>query len=824
MNHITYKDVDMRDETPRKGGMLTRSCVRLGWLVLGVGLFMCSCSKEPAESFAGGDPTSPIVPEAEARMTVESRADLSGVVSGTAFPAGTAKVFSVVGYSGTAVPTAWSSPYIPNVAVNSGAGSALSFATPQYYPANGNKVYFYAYSPVSGTYTAGSSSTAPKVKWTITGGQDIMWAKVDNGIAKAVTGSQRQPAFAFTHLLKQVKFKVVKDASFEDNIKLTSLKIIGAKTVASLALNTGTLSWETATGELTVYNNTSGQAITGTATSAGSALMMEPGASFKVRAVAGGVTYADVTVTLGGTNAGGAGKSHEVTLTFKRSSIAPSAQIAEWTDGGETASGEFSMYPYVQEGKIVVLRDEVGSADPDSYSFHQPWTTTPAHRESSWNANVSGYNTYAERFEVAAADMPNRYGNSVNCSAYSQASGDAGTWRVPTVKELQLIVNLFRAGKLPGVAMVVASGDVCYWSATVDANDGSRTWAVKPSNYGIQNRANGNQFPTRCIRDIYRTLPYVIGGNTIVMKDLTAAADPLLYPRHEERWTETPAHRETSWDSGFPDNKSGYNTVGERFEVASTDAGEMSWTAAQTACASYRGQAGWRLPTMNEWRAIYHLKGNLTAANLPSEGVFWTATESSSTNGWSMSIGDGNTFTDGKKENIKQVRCVREIFYRTLPCVTDGNTIVVMDLMAMADPALYPVHEKWTTTPEHKEVGLTSNTSGYNTCGASFEVARNDIKEGVIQWPSPLTVCATYSQELGDEGTWRLPTCNELHLIYTLRDRLGEIDDFTAGNSRYWSATQSQYDQGIRVDFSSGEVRGNDSPNAICGVRCVRDI
>ncbi|BCG54345.1 hypothetical protein AI2BBH_13910 [Alistipes indistinctus] len=823
MNHITYKDVDMRDETPRKGGMLTRSCVRLGWLVLGVGLFMCSCSKEPAESFAGGDPTSPIVPEAEARMTVESRADLSGVVSGTAFPAGTAKVFSVVGYSGTAVPTAWSSPYIPNVAVNSGAGSALSFATPQYYPANGNKVYFYAYSPVSGTYTAGSGSTAPKVKWTITGGQDIMWAKVDNGIAKAVTGSQRQPVFAFTHLLKQVKFKVVKDASFEDNIKLTSLKIIGARTKASLALNTGTLSWETATGELIAYDNTSGQAITSTATSAGSAVMMEPGASFKVRAVAGGVTYADVTVTLGGTNAGAAGLSQEVTLTFKHREIAATATVAEWTDGGETASGESSVFPYVLEGKILVMRDEVGSADPDSYSFHQPWTTTPAHRESSWIANVSGYNTVAERFEVAAADMPNRHGNSENCSAYSQASDDAGTWRVPTIVELQLIVKLFKAGKLPGVATVVASGDVCYWSATGDANDGSRTWAVKPATLSVSNRANGNQFPTRCIRDIYRTLPYVIGGNTIVMKDLTAAADPLLYPRHEERWTETPAHRETSWDSGFPDNKSGYNTVGERFEVASTDAGEMSWTDAQTACASYRGQAGWRLPTMNEWRAIHFLKGNLTAANLPSTGMFWAATEYSDANGWNLAIASGSCSPTSNKQTRMKVRCVREIFQRALPYVMGGNTIVVMDLMAMADPALYPVHEKWTTTPEHKEVGLTSNTSGYNTCGASFEVARNDVKVNSM-WPSPLTDCATYSQEPGDEGTWRLPTCNELRLIYTMRNSLGAIDGFTASNGRYWSATQSQYNQGVRVDFTNGEVRGNNSPNGTLPVRCVRDI
>lgn len=305
--------------------------------VLAATVLLCSCSKEPAESFAGGDPTSPILPGAGVAATVESRADLSGVVSGTAFPASTDKVFSVVGYSGTAAPTNWASPYIANVAVNSGTGSALSFATPQYYPANGNKVYFYAYSPVSGTYTAGSGSTAPTVAWTITGQQDIMSAQVTGGIAKnPVPANQQQPNFAFTHLLKQVKFKIVKDNTFEDNIKLTSLKIIGAKTVASLALNTGTLSWETATGELTAYNNNTGQAITGTATAVGtngSPVMFEPGTSFKVRAKAGDVTYADVTVTLGGSNAGQAGVSHEVTLTFKRNAIVPTATITDWTNG-----------------------------------------------------------------------------------------------------------------------------------------------------------------------------------------------------------------------------------------------------------------------------------------------------------------------------------------------------------------------------------------------------------------------------------------------------------------------------------------------------------
>ena len=308
--------------------------------VLAATVLLCSCSKEDsAESFAGGDPTSPILPDAGVAATVETKADLSGVVSGTTFPANTTKVFSVVGYSGTAAPTTdWSSPYIANIAVNSGTSSALSFATAQYYPANGDKVYFYAYSPVSGaTYTAGTSSTAPTVAWTITGQQDIMAAQVTDGIAKnPVLANQQQPAFAFTHLLKQVKFKVVKNASFEENVKLTSLKIIGAKTAATLSLSTGAVTWGSTTGDLTAYDDATGQTITATATALGtngSPVMFEPGASFTVQAFAGGVQYANATVTLSG---GTAGNSYEVTLTFKRNEIVPTATITDWTtvDGG----------------------------------------------------------------------------------------------------------------------------------------------------------------------------------------------------------------------------------------------------------------------------------------------------------------------------------------------------------------------------------------------------------------------------------------------------------------------------------------------------------
>ncbi|BCG54238.1 hypothetical protein AI2BBH_12840 [Alistipes indistinctus] len=394
-------------------------------------------------------------------MTVESRADLSGVVSGTAFPANTDKVFSVVGYSGTAAPTDWSSPYIVNVAVNSGEKSVLTFAKAQYYPINGDKVYFYAYSPVNGTYTAGNGSAAPKVSWTITGQEDVMAAQVTEGIAKnPVPANQPQPNFAFTHKLKQVKFQVIRDASFEENIKLTSLMIIGTNTEATMDLATGAVTWGAATSDLPVYDDAAGQDITATASAVGDAMMLSPGASFKVRAVAGGVTYDDITVTLAGTNAGAAGVSHEVTLTFKRKEIVPTATIAEWTDGGEGTTWE--GYPRVENGNTIVLRDIFGSAEDRYPIHHKPWTATPAHEEAAWDTNVSGYNTVGEKFRVASSDAKGKNGSSLTmtwfeasgttdatynsdgysaCAQYSEETdqSDKGLWRLPTIRELKLI-------------------------------------------------------------------------------------------------------------------------------------------------------------------------------------------------------------------------------------------------------------------------------------------------------------------------------------------------------------------------------------------------
>ena len=308
----------MKRKKQRKNLMLTRSYARLGWIVLGVGLLACSCAKEPDEIIGtGDDDASLIVPEALVGDVVETetKADLSGVVIGTSFPANYTKVFSVVGYKGTTAPTTnWSSPYIANIAVNSGSNGTLSFATTQYYPVNGDKVFFYAYSPVSGaTYTAGTSSAAPKVTWTLNGHTDVMAAQVTTGIAKAATGTQSQPSFAFTHKLMQLKFKVMKDAALTDLGNVTALTVNNAAKTISMNLSNGNIT-TSSTGSITAYSSTTGQAVTTTSAylgTNGSPFLTTKTDNLSLTLTCGGKDY---TVTPELPADAGPGKTVEITL------------------------------------------------------------------------------------------------------------------------------------------------------------------------------------------------------------------------------------------------------------------------------------------------------------------------------------------------------------------------------------------------------------------------------------------------------------------------------------------------------------------------------
>lgn len=80
------------------------------------------------------------------------------------------------------------------------------------------------------------------------------------------------------------------------------------------------------------------------------------------------------------------------------------------------------------------------------------------------------------------------------CASYQEAGRPAGRWRMPTVAEMEYIVNLSRTGKIPEL---FSPGDDGYWSAQ----------GVVPipaaSNTSVTLVANGNNSSTTAVRCVY---------------------------------------------------------------------------------------------------------------------------------------------------------------------------------------------------------------------------------------------------------------------------------------------------------------------------------
>lgn len=307
-------------------------------LMLAVATALASCSKSEIETPV--DLPVPITLSAgiDVTTTPQSRAAYNGPLEGAAFPVNTTDVFGVTAYSAkSAAPSDFTTPYFKNISVNSGASSVLAFASNLYYPANGDKVYFYAYAPtVASVATAAGAATA---SYTITGQEDIMAAQVVSGIAKptAAGGTQTQPVFAFTHKLMQLKFVVVKDATFQEATTVTNITVKDIKTTASLNIGSGALSFSGTASQTVKIDPTSGNSIITTpGTTLSQVLMIEPATSVKLSVSTGSgatlITYPDITIS-GLSNT--AGTSHAITLTFKQNQIVPTAAITPWSKGAD---------------------------------------------------------------------------------------------------------------------------------------------------------------------------------------------------------------------------------------------------------------------------------------------------------------------------------------------------------------------------------------------------------------------------------------------------------------------------------------------------------
>lgn len=830
-------------------------------------LFAAGCSEDHELSPNPGDATTEIIPQASiATVTVDGadaastpQADTRASIEGDAFPVSTEKIYVVTAYAGTTAPSSnWSGAYFDAYYIQSDASGKHTFTNnPKgYYPSDASKkLYFYAYAPFSlGGYANGTASSQPIVSWNITGQEDIMWASYLTGIARATSGTtQPQPQFQFQHKLKQVRFKIKADPSFDTGVKVTSLKVVNTYNFCQMILGEGSLGYSGSTSlSLPITSGTKDE-ITTAGTEMDGCIMFAPGIAFKLEMTTStGAVYKDIAVKLSGTDAGQAGKSHLVTLTFKPGTVTVSQAITvnDWTYTGSFYPT--TTYPYLVSNKYVVSKDTNGaSAGP----FHPQWPgATPVHDE------LSPLNAIAPVLEVArqACSVSNAPGvplgengmytweNAIHaCAAYNLEGG--ATWRLPTVNEMLAI---------SGVGGIGASSNY-YWSASESASSPANAVLVN-----LQTGAKAFELKTtalgyaRCVRDASLPSTSTSASYPHVEENKYIVSDPA-----KGSYGGVPFHG--PWGTGTPNHAQGgvLNSVSSKFEVASEDCtqantgvgssgNQFSWDQAKQACTAYKAaEGGWRLPTARELELVFKLK---PSGFDPQAELYWTGTRYSSTTSEEICVISAQEgLYDMHFNSSLSVRCVRDIFaavgdyYYTdgsfSTTLNAGKTVagVVMGVNA-ADRNNFKI-----VSLDEPDANLNGGTNAKGILpwstetvsrGATYDYEgwQNVDKIKVVSgWQAKYPAIAYCDSKTTGGSGWYLPARYELRDLYASYNTYGKSTfntrlttaggtAFTADN--YWTSTEYRNTDTWRVHFGVGFQGYTTGKEGGHYVRCIKEI
>ncbi len=324
-------------------------------------------------------------------------------------------------------------------------------------------------------------------------------------------------------------------------------------------------------------------------------------------------------------------------------------------------------------------------------------------QEEYWFDENSPYNRLSPKFAVAVADAsPENTGIAYDdaeekgytwehaydaCKAYTNVPGavPSGKWRVPTVKELQLISQI---PELMNQFQLENYQDAYWSSVTMSGSDGEGPWLVWLLQGQFEN-GHGGIAKVRCIRD----LDYVVEPepapteNIIVASDNGIAASDQLTAEQVEYLNRT----DTSEPGHTYDEDSPYNKVSPKFAVAVADASlentgiayddtelkRYNWEHAYDACKAYTNVPGaapsgkWRVPTVKELQLIHsipELRDGFETYDPHGWGKdvrysYWSAVTMASTDdlvAWPVSMETGQA-EDGMKTESRRVRCVRDL-------------------------------------------------------------------------------------------------------------------------------------------------------------------
>ena len=92
----------------------------------------------------------------------------------------------------------------------------------------------------------------------------------------------------------------------------------------------------------------------------------------------------------------------------------------------------------------------------------------------------------------------------------------------------------------------------------------------------------------------------------------------------------------------------------------------------------------------------------------------------------------------------------------------------------------------------------------------NLEVAQHDFLEKMNLFDAK-AACTRLGKD------WRLPTKDELNVMYKNKDKIGGF-----ANGYYWSSTEDGYDYAWKQTFNNGSEGYNGSRYYFCNVRAVR--
>jgi hypothetical protein len=205
----------------------------------------------------------------------------------------------------------------------------------------------------------------------------------------------------------------------------------------------------------------------------------------------------------------------------------------------------------------------------------------------------------------------------------------------------------------------------------------------------------------------------------------------------------------------------------------------MNWEDAKKACATLG--KGWRLPTQYELNILYKNKDKIGGFNT-NRYYYWNTKLYSEGLRWTVDFSDGYPYQEFESKD-NNVRAIRSFFVSDKEFIIDSASVI-----------------------------------GKSIRVGNLVVAQYDFPDEMIM-NDAIKACAALGKG------WRLPTKNELNILYKNKDKIG---GFTVKGSSYQSSTRlDYYDTWDQTFFNGNQGYGaNYWPHSIRAVRdlFVRDI